>query len=352
LNTSTFAPKIQALLAAILFGASAPLAKLLLADIDPVAMAALLYLGCGLGLLVVKLIQNWIMRSPSREAGLSVKDLPWLIGAIICGGVAAPIVLMYSLMSTPAATASLLLNFEGVATSVIAALAFREALGKRVWYAVALIAMASIILTWNSEGAWGFSIGAAGVILACILWGMDNNFTRNISAKDPLSIVLVKGIAAGIVSTWIAILVGASVPNWSVALAAMLLGFISYGISIMLFILALRSLGAARTSAFFGSAPFAGAIISLALFQEWPGTAFIISLPIMIAGTVLILWEEHGHVHRHAYVEHEHRHSHQDGHHTHTHDQDDAISHSHWHVHDETQHDHSHTPDIHHRHSH
>ncbi len=352
MNRDTLHPKIQAILAAFLFGASAPLAKLLLEDIGPVMMAALLYLGCGLGILGFKFIQKLAVRANNKEAGLTSPDLPWLLGAIICGGVAAPIVLMFSLKSTPAATASLLLNFEGVSTSLIAVLAFKEALGRRVWSAVGLIALASVILTWDSQGVWGLSMGAAGVILACVFWGMDNNFTRNISAKDPLSIVAVKGTTAGTVSFCIALLTGEAIPGLVSTLSAMLLGFISYGISIMLFILAMRSLGAARTSGFFGSAPFAGTVISLLLFWEWPGTTFLVSLPIMVAGTVLLLREDHGHLHHHTKIEHEHRHSHDDGHHGHSHNGAADNEHSHWHIHEKTEHEHDHTPDIHHRHVH
>ncbi len=339
-------------MAALLFGASAPLAKLLLGDIQPVMLAALLYLGCGLGLLTLKLFQKFITKPVPKEAGLSRADFPWLAGAIIAGGVAAPILLMLSLKSTPAATASLLLNFESVATSLIALWAFKEALGKRIWAAIGLITLASIILTWDSNGAWGLSIGAAGVLLACSFWGLDNNLTRNISAKDPLSIVTVKGIVAGSVSLCIALLTGGTFPRPGAFLEALVLGFFSYGISIMLFILAMRSLGAARTSGFFASAPFIGAILSLGLFKEFPPITFLIALPLMLVGTALILWEDHGHWHRHERLAHEHRHSHDDGHHRHSHNESGSEEHSHWHAHEELEHQHSHMPDIHHRHPH
>jgi drug/metabolite transporter (DMT)-like permease len=345
-------PRFQAIIAALLFGASAPLAKLLLGDIQPIMLAALLYLGCGAGLLTLRLFQNFATKPGSREAGLTRVDLPWLAGAIIAGGVAAPIILMLSLRNTPAATASLLLNFEGVATSLIALLAFKEALGKRLWAAIELITLASIILTWDASGASRLSLGAAGVLLACIFWGLDNNFTRNISAKDPLSIVTVKGLVAGSVSLCISLATGGVFPHSSAVLSAMVLGFFSYGISIMLFILAMRSLGAARASGFFSSAPFIGALISVLLLREWPGISFLISLPIMVVGTVLILGEDHMHLHRHKMFEHEHRHSHDDGHHNHAHDKGEFEEHSHWHTHEELEHQHPHMPDIHHRHAH
>jgi drug/metabolite transporter (DMT)-like permease len=351
LNTDTV-PRLQAIMAAILFGASAPLAKMLLGNIQPVMLAALLYLGCGIGLFIFRLLRKFFAGSILKEAGLTPPDIPWLIGAILAGGVAAPIILMFSLKNTSAATASLLLNFEGVATSLIAVLFFKEALGKRVWAAVAIITLASVVLTWDGKEAWGLSVWAAGVLLACIFWGIDNNFTRNISAKDPLSIVSIKGIAAGSVSFIIAMFTGGSIPRFSAVFAALILGFISYGISIILFILAMRSLGAARSSAFFASAPFAGALISLLLYREWPGITFLISLPFMIAGTALILWEDHLHLHKHERFEHEHRHTHDDGHHNHQHNDDGIKEHSHWHVHEEIEHQHAHAPDIHHRHVH
>jgi drug/metabolite transporter (DMT)-like permease len=345
-------PKLQAALAAILFGASAPIAKLLLGDIEPVLLAALLYLGSGFGLLIFKAQQKFRVKNATKEAGLSSKDLPWLVGAILAGGVVAPIILMISLKNTPAATASLLLNFEGVATSAIAVLVFKESLGKRIWAAIALITIASIILTWDAKGAWGLSVGALGVVIACAFWGMDNNFTRNISAKDPIAIVTIKGIVAGTVSLIIAFLSGSSIPSLKFVLAALILGFFSYGISIIMFIFAMRSLGAARTSAFFGSAPFIGAIISLFLFRELPGMNFILSIPVMVGGAVFILWEDHLHIHKHDGFGHDHRHKHDDNHHIHEHNGDTNIEHTHWHVHEDLKHEHSHTPDIHHRHTH
>ncbi|HEX2945553.1 MAG TPA: DMT family transporter [Clostridia bacterium] len=345
-------PKLQALLAAVLFGVSAPISKLLLNDVEPVLLASLLYLGCGFGLLIAGMIRKAIIKNIEKEASLVKKDIPWLTVAILAGGVAAPVILMISLKNTPAATASLLLNFEAVATSIIAAAAFKETLGKRVWSAVALITLASIILTWDASGNWGFSAGAAGVILACFFWGIDNNFTRNISAKNPLTIVTIKGIAAGAVSLMIALAAGSSMPGPGTFAAALLLGFISYGTSIVLFILSMRSLGAARASAFFGSAPFVGALISLILFMEQPGFNFVLSIPFMAAGAYLILKENHSHAHRHERIEHEHRHSHDDGHHTHTHEEGQNGEHSHLHVHEEMVHTHAHTPDTFHRHTH
>jgi drug/metabolite transporter (DMT)-like permease len=346
---------IQALLAAVLFGASAPIAKLLLGMIEPIPLAGFLYLGSGVGLLLFRGIQHSAGQSARVEAGITKADIPWLTGAILAGGVAAPIILMFSLRTTPAATASLLLNFEGVATALIAALVFKEAIGGRIWWAVVCITVASVLLSLNLSGEWGISLGALGVLCTCALWGLDNNFTRNISAKDPLSIVIIKGLGAGGFSLILALILQTSFPKPLAVLGAMLLGSLSYGISIALFILAMRDLGAARTSAFFGTAPFVGALISFLLFQEFPNMPFMISLPIMIVGAVLLLGEEHAHKHVHAVIEHDHRHKHDDRHHSHDHEEGEIPTngyHSHPHIHEAIEHMHPHKPDIHHRHDH
>lgn len=342
----------QAILAAVLFGASAPISKFLLGEIEPIPMAAFLYLGSGIGLLIFRSLQRLGKKSESMEANIGKKDIKWLMGAVFFGGILAPIVLMFSLKNTPASTASLLLNFEGAATTIIAVLAFKEAIGRSVWIAVSCITAASILLSWNTNGGWGISIGALGVLTACFLWGIDNNFTRNISAKDPLIIVMIKGICAGTFSLLLALSLKNSFPDIRIVLGAMVVGFFSYGLSIVLFILAMRNIGASRTSAFFGAAPFVGVLISFLLFQEIPNSMFLISLPFMIIGAILILSEEHGHEHLHEILEHEHRHSHEDGHHAHEHEDEAIKEHSHEHTHQEFEHTHSHLPDIHHRHTH
>ncbi|XCH79178.1 MAG: DMT family transporter [Candidatus Dehalobacter alkaniphilus] len=347
-------PVLQTITAAALFGASVPLAKLLLGDIAPVPMAGFLYLGSGIGMFLWRALPK-TDKANCREAKIVKQDLPWLIGAILAGGIAAPIVLMVSLKHTPASTASLLLNFEGVATTVIAGAVFKEHVGKRIWGAVLLITLASILLSWNASGQWGFSLSAMGVLAACVLWGTDNNFTRNISVKDPYMIVAVKGLSAGMFSLILAFVIGQPFPHLSYAMIAMLLGCLSYGFSIVFFIRGMRELGSARTSALYGIAPFLGAAFSIFLFREMPGILFIGSLPVMIWGAVLLLKEEHIHLHRHIKIEHEHRHCHNDLHHTHVHQSDTTLKdgyHSHVHLHEETGHSHLHTPNIHHRHSH
>ena len=346
-------PILKALLAALLFGVSAPLAKALLGEVAPIPLAGLLYLGSGLAALAWLAVQS--RQASTSEARLLRGDLPWLAGALLVGGVAAPIILMFSLQATPAATASLLLNFEGVATTLIAALAFREAIGRRVWGAIGLITLASMILSWESNGQWGLAPSALGILLACALWGLDNNFTRNISAKNPLTIVAWKGLGAGSFSVLLALLLGQPFPGVAVALRALLLGSVSYGLSIMAFILALRDLGAARTSALFSTAPFIGMTLAFALFREPFTVSFLLALPVMIAGTLLLVGEAHQHEHQHARLVHEHRHRHDDGHHTHVHAPGEIPArgwHSHAHTHAPETHTHPHTPDLHHRHGH
>jgi drug/metabolite transporter (DMT)-like permease len=352
MNRHDISPIIQALIAALLFGASAPIAKLLLGEVEPIPLAGFLYLGSGIGLFSIKLFQRITRQGLAREAQIRKPDYIWLAGAIIAGGIAAPITLLFSLRNTPAATASLLLCFEGVATTLIAFLIFKESISRRAWWAIALITVASIFLSINLNAVWGFSLGAIGIIAACILWGIDNNFTRNISAKDPLIIVIIKGLGAGGFSIGMATVLGIKLPSWDVVLGALILGCFSYGVSIVLFIRAMRALGAARTSALFSTAPLAGIIISFVLFREIPGWLFMIAFPLMVAGTLFLVSEEHEHDHVHAMMIHEHAHVHDDGHHEHIHEGGYAQKHSHTHRHDELAHAHNHMPDLHHRHNH
>lgn len=345
-------PYLQALTAALLFGISTPLAKLLLGELDPIPLAALLYLGSGLGLLLFKAVQSLFNRGEKLEAYLVKGDLPWLAGSILAGGVAAPIVLLFSLRGTPAATASLLLNFECVATTLIALLAFKEAAGKRILWAIALITLSAVLLSLDLGAAWGLSLGALGILLACVLWGMDNNFTRKISAKDPVIITMIKGLVAGGVSSVLVLFAGQHFPGFKIALLAMLLGSLSYGGSIVLFIQAMRGLGAARTSALFNTAPFVGMLLSFVLFKNAPAWTFYSALPLMVLGTALIVYEQHQHTHLHPALTHDHAHSHDDGHHDHSHDEPVSGSHSHIHTHETLEHDHEHRPDIHHQHGH
>jgi len=335
---------LQALLAALFFGASAPLSKLLLGDVSPMVMAALLYLGSGTGISLVKLTQQ--MTSNQKEAGIRRPDVKWLAGAIVSGGILAPIILMISLQNTPASTASLLLNFEGVGTTLIALFFFRESISGRALAAILAITLASIFLSTNFQSGFGFSLGALGVLLACILWGVDNNFTRNISAKDPLTIVACKGLVAGTFSLLLGLSLGQQPPALTTILSILLLGFISYGLSTMLFIYSMRGLGAARTSALYGTAPLAGVALSFVMFREPISFLFGIAAVLMVAGALVLANEEHAHFHIHMPVVHEHRHQHDE---FHEHDETD-VAHAHEHEHPRTEHEHGHMPDIHHRH--
>ena len=281
-------------------------------------------------------------------------DIKWLAGATLSGGIAAPIILLFSLRASPAATASLLLNFESVATTMIAALVFKESVSRSAWWAMTAITAASIFLSVNQNSAWGFSLGALGILLACVFWGIDNNFTRNISAKDPLTIVMIKGLAAGTFTLVLAILAGNQIPGWNIVTLAMALGSMSYGLGIVLYIRALRGLGAARTSALFSTAPLAGVTLSFLLFREMPTLMILIAFPLIITGTIFMVYEKHGHRHEHLLVDHEHAHNHHDGHHEHAHGDGlpDTDSHFHSHEHGSLEHNHHHMPDTHHRHPH
>ena len=336
---------VQALLAALFFGASAPISKLLLRDVPPVLIAAFLYLGSGTGISFVKLYQRFI--SNQKEAGIKRPDIIWLAGAIVSGGILAPIILMVSLKNTPASTASLLLNFEGVGTTLIALFFFHESISRRALAAILAITLASIFLSTNFGSNWGMSLGAFGVLLACVLWGVDNNFTRNISAKDPLTIVAWKGLVSGSFSLILGLLLGQKLPALVTILSILLLGFISYGLSTMLFIYSMRGLGAARTSALYGTAPLAGVLLSILIFKDPITLLFGIAAVLMVAGALLLANEEHAHFHIHMPVVHEHVHSHDDEFHSHS---DGKETHSHEHEHPQTEHEHGHMPDIHHWH--
>jgi drug/metabolite transporter (DMT)-like permease len=322
-------------------------------------LAGLLYLGSGVGAGLIRLGVRFRLRrgqpGSRLESPLRRSDLPWLAGALLAGGVAGPVLLLAGLSLTPAATASLLLNFEAVATTLLAALLFGEAVGRRVWVAVGLITLGSILLSLNLTGQWGFTLGALAVLGACLLWGLDNNLTRNVSAKDPLAIVTFKGLGAGAFSFGLSLLFGQALPAPGVAGQALLLGAASYGLSIALFVLALRCLGAARSGALFGAAPFLGAGLSFLIFRERLGWTFYLALPLMAAGLLALLGEQHAHLHAHLPYEHDHLHAHPEEHHTHPHRgalEPPPGAHAHLHSHSGLQHAHPHTPDLHHRHDH
>lgn len=274
-----------AILAAALYALNAPMSKLLLGHIPPTMMAGFLYLGAGLGLLVVGIIQKRSGRIHS-ELPLTKVERPYTIGMVVLD-IAAPIFLMLGLTMTSAANASLLNNFEIVATSLIALFIFKEIISKRLWLAISLVTLSSLILSVEDISSFQFSFGSIFVLLACICWGFENNCTRKLSSKNPLQIVVIKGIGSGLGSLIIALLIKENFPEVFYILMALLLGFIAYGLSIFFYIHAQRELGAAKTSAYYAVAPFIGVVLSLVLFWEAPTVSFIVALLIMIAGTYL-----------------------------------------------------------------
>ena len=276
---------VWALLAAALYAISSPVSKVLLGDVSPTMMAALLYLGAGLGMLLLGVIRRQAGLGASEQR-LTRKDLPYTVGMIALD-IAAPICLMAGLATTTSANASLLNNFEIVATSLIALLVFREAISRRLWIAIGLITLSSMILSFEDASSLSFSSGSLLVLAACVCWGFENNCTRMMSQSDPLEIVVLKGFGSGLGSLAIAFAVGESLPALPYVLGSLLLGFLAYGLSIFFYVYAQRQLGAAKTSAYYAIAPFIGAGLSLVLFREWPEPSFWVALAIMAAGAYL-----------------------------------------------------------------
>ncbi|CAN5671220.1 DMT family transporter [soil metagenome] len=345
---------VYALLAAALFGASTPFAKSLVAQVSPVALAGILYLGSGLGLLAFYLLRALAQRGGNTErAGLTGEDLPWLAGAIAAGGIAGPVLLMFGLTMTPASSASLLLNMEGVLTSMLAWFVFKENFDRRIFIGMLLIVAAGVLLSWEQIPAFGVPWGAIAIVGACLCWGIDNNLTRKVSASDAVQIAGVKGLAAGTVNLAIAFALGAHLPPITTILAAGLVGLCGYGLSLVMFVLALRHLGTARTGAYFSAAPFVGAVISLLMLGDHPSLLFWLAAALMAGGIWLHLTETHEHEHEHEPMAHTHEHAH-DAHHQHEHnfDWDGTEPHVHPHQHRTQKHAHKHYPDIHHRHRH
>lgn len=340
-----------ALGAAALFGLSTPLAKLLLGSVSPVLLGGLLYLGSGVGLIVARLWRDkgW------QTSGLQPGEWPWLAGAVLFGGVLGPLALMLGLQRTAGSTASLLLNLEAVLTAVLAWVVFKENADRRVVAGMLAIVAGSVILSWPTGAATGMGLGwGAGLIaLACLCWAIDNNLTRKVSASDALFIAGSKGLVAGCVNVSIAMALGATWPSLPTTLGAMAVGLSGYGVSLFLFVLALRGLGTARAGAYFSVAPFIGALVSLLLLGESVGSAFWLACGLMASGVWLHLTERHEHEHTHEPMEHSHAHLHDD-HHQHVHDfeWDRQEPHVHEHKHSAMTHRHPHYPDIHHRHVH
>jgi drug/metabolite transporter (DMT)-like permease len=338
-----------ALGAALLFGAAAPLAKLLLQDAGPWLLAALLYLGSGVGLAVVRVLQ----RAP--RVRLARGEWPWLAGAIACGGVAGPVLLLLGLAGLPASQASLLLNAEAVLTALLAWLVFKENVDRSVAAGMACIVAGGVVLaapgSAQADGAWPAMLLVVG---ACLAWAVDNNLTRRVALADASWLAMVKGLAAGSVNLAIALALGARWPSAAVVIGAGLLGLASYGASLVLFVLALRQLGTARTGAYFSVAPFFGALLAVVVLGEPVSWQLAAAALLMAAGVWLHLRERHDHAHAHEALAHAHEHVHGDGHHDHAHvpPVPAGTRHSHPHLHEPLVHAHPHYPDAHHRHRH
>lgn len=336
-----------ALGAAVLFGAGTPLAKMLLHDISPWILAGLFYVGSGLGLSLYRLL------SRAESVHLPKGETGWLAGAILAGGVAGPVLLMFGLTGMPASGASLLLNAEGVLTALLAWMVFKENFDHRIALGMAAIAAGAIILTWPGEARFAGMAPALAVLAACLAWALDNNLTRKVSLADATWIASVKGLVAGSVNLVIGFVLGNSLPAWPTVAAAMTVGLFGYGISLVLFVVGMRHLGTARAGAYFSVAPFFGAIIAV-------GTGEPITLPLVSAGILMAIgiWlhltEHHEHEHAHDALEHSHEHTH-DSHHQHVHGRAVApgVKHTHHHRHEPMIHVHAHFPDAHHQsHSH
>jgi drug/metabolite transporter (DMT)-like permease len=341
-----------ALVSALLFGASTPFAKLLLGEgFGPFLLAGLFYLGSGAGLAVLALLRRSTGSSP-REAPLRRADLPWLALVVFFGGIAGPALLMLGLESTSGSTASLLLNVEGLATMAIAWVVFRESVDRRLLLGAAAILAGALVLSWQGE-AGALGVGALAIVAACIAWGIDNNLTRKLSSADPIQIAMIKGLVAGAANTGLALAYGDSLPAVPAIALAGAVGFMGYGVSLVLFVVSLRHLGTARTGAYFSTAPFIGALVSVILLGDAVTVQLALAAALMASGVYLHLTERHDHEHAHEEMEHEHLHRH-DEHHQHAHAADDPPGepHSHRHRHAPLVHKHPHYPDLHHRHVH
>jgi drug/metabolite transporter (DMT)-like permease len=339
---------VQAGLAsAVLFGAGTPAAKLLLGEVSPWLLAGLLYLGSGVGLGLYRVIR----RAP--RVRLARAELLPLAGAVFFGGMAGPVLLMFGLSGMPASGASLLLNAEAVATALLAWFVFRENFDRRIALGLAAIVAGAVLLSIPTGADFGTVWPALAILGACLCWGIDNNLTRKIALTDATWLAAIKGGVAGPVNLALAFLLGATLPPvWSIA-AAMGVGLVAYGVSLVLFIVALRHVGTARAGAYFSVAPFFGAVLAVAL-GDAVTVPLVIAALLMALGVWLHLSERHEHEHTHEALTHDHWHRHDDGHHDHAHDEPVApgVRHRHVHTHDAVTHTHEHYPDAHHRHPH
>lgn len=344
---------LYALASAALFGASMPAAKVMLGTVHPVLLAGLLYSGAGIGVASVRRLIPRIAGPGTPQAAVTGSDAPWLATAIFAGGILGPLLLMWGLDRTGAAAASLLLALEGAATALIAWFVFRESFDRRILLGMACLVAGAIVLSWSGTPTLNNVIGPIAIVGACVAWGFDNNLTRKVSLADPLQIVELKGLVAGPFNVALALLAGAMVPISPILFFAVITGFFGYGLSLVLYVLALRELGASRTSAYFSTAPFLGGVISVVALGDTITPTLLIAGGLMGSGVWLHATEHHEHEHIHEPMLHTHPHSH-DEHHLHTHRPGDPQGepHTHRHEHSAIKHAHPHTPDMHHQHQH
>lgn len=340
---------LAALLSAALFGLSPVFCKLLIGEMSPALLAGLLYLGSGLGL---SAFIAWRRPAAFRElARLTPLHRGKLLGAVLAGGVAAPLCLTYGIKYGTAAEVSLLLNLETVATTLIAWLIFKEQVGKQVWIGKLLMLLAAMLVLLRPDGHVSFSRSGLLVLLACLFWGIDNNLTRDVDELPATVLAAVKGYGAGLFVLLLALLFTSGSATLLQVGGALLIGALSYGVSLVLFVEALRRIGAARTSTFFVIGPFIGTGFAVLLLGEHLPTASLLAAGLMLAGVACLYREQHGHLHEHPATAHAHQHDH-DEHHAHEHVPEDAQPADHYHEHEPLTHLHAHWPDIEHRHPH
>lgn len=303
---------VYAILAAALYAINVPLSKVLLNHVEPTMMASFLYLGAGIGLFLFGIVEKLIGKGGKKEP-LTKKELPYTIAMVILD-IVAPILLMLGIARTNSANVSLLNNFEIVATSIIALVVFKEVISKKLWFAIFLVTIASIVLTFEGQGSFVFNQGSLFVLGACVCWGFENNCTKMISNKSSVEIVVIKGTFSGLGSLIVALLLGESIPAVKWLFCVLILGFVAYGLSINFYIMAQKDLGAAKTSAYYSVAPFLGVAFSMILLKERPSLQFFVALIIMIFSTILMVKDtielQHTHEHRHGDLVHTHLHTH------------------------------------------
>lgn len=352
-TTQRFSTVGPGLLAAVLFGATAPLCKVLLGDAAPFTLAALVYLGSGIGLAAWMVVRRVLDAGRGKALGLRGADWFTLGAAVAAGGILAPTLFLVGLSASQASAASLLLNLELVFTTLLAWALFREGFEGRVAWGLAIILAGCIVLAWPGGGFQGWGRGALPIAGACLCWGLDNNLTQRLAARDPIQIATIKGLAGGTVNAALALALGESFPAATPVLAALCVGFCGYGLSLVLFVVSLGRMGTTRTIGVFAAAPFVGSCLSFWILGEVPRLSSFLAAALLLVGLIVALGGGHAHAHAHAAEVHAHRHYH-DEHHRHGHGGSEAGDepHDHAHRHEPLEHAHPHYPDTHHRHRH